>query len=150
MMCEPAGSGKSTLAKKFERNGMIILSYDTESFKRGLLVHPLPQEIQGEIKAYIDTMLISLIKQNKDIVLDYSFWSVGSRREYLQLLKQFGIKPLILYIETPKEIVLERLRLRTGKHPNDIILSKETTSQYYDQFQKPSLEEAEVIVVKGY
>lgn len=74
MMCEPAGSGKSTLAKKFERNGMIILSYDTESFKRGLLVHPLPQEIQGEIKAYLDTMLISLIKQNKDIVLDYSFW----------------------------------------------------------------------------
>ena len=36
LMCGPAGSGKSTLAKKFESTGMTILSYDEESFKRGL------------------------------------------------------------------------------------------------------------------
>ena len=44
LMCGPAGSGKSTLAKKFESTGMTILSYDEESFKRGLNEHPLPQE----------------------------------------------------------------------------------------------------------
>ena len=150
MMCGPAGAGKSTLAKKFERNGMISLSYDAESFKKGLTVHPLPKEIEQKIKVYLDNKLISLIEQNVDVVLDYSFWSQDNRREYINLLKQFGIEPLIFYIETPKEIIVERLRQRAGKHPNDIILSEETASQYYDQFQKPSLEEAEIIVVKGY
>ena len=36
LMCGPAGAGKSTLTKKFESTGMTILSYDEESFKRGL------------------------------------------------------------------------------------------------------------------
>lgn len=150
MMCGPAGAGKSTLAKKFERQGMVSLSYDAESFKRGLTVHPLPKEIEQEIKVILDGQLITLIKQNKDVVLDYSFWSLENRREYISLLKTFGIKPLIFYIETPKEIVMERLSQRAGKHPNDIVLSIETASQYYEQFQKPSREEAEIIVVKGY
>ena len=41
LMCDPAENGsKSTLAKKFESTGMTILSYDEESFKRGLNEHP--------------------------------------------------------------------------------------------------------------
>lgn len=75
LMCGPAGTGKSTLAKKFESTGMTILSYDEESFKRGLNEHPLPQEVLEDIKTYLDEKLISLIMQNIDIVLDYSFWS---------------------------------------------------------------------------
>ena len=70
-----AGAGKSTLEKKFESTRMTILSYDEESFKRGLKEHPLPQEVLEDIKTYLDEKLISLIKQNIDIVLDYSFWS---------------------------------------------------------------------------
>lgn len=74
-MCSPAGAGKSTLAKKIESTGMTILSYDEESFKRGFNEHPLPQEVLKDIKTYLDEKLISLIMQNIDIVLDYSFWS---------------------------------------------------------------------------
>ncbi len=74
-MCGPAGAGKSTLAKKIESTGMTILSYDEESFKRGFNEHPLPQEVLKDIKTYLDEKLISLIMQNIDIVLDYSFWS---------------------------------------------------------------------------
>ena len=48
------GAGKSTLAKKFESTGMTILSYDEESFKRGLNEHPLPQEVLEDIKTYLD------------------------------------------------------------------------------------------------
>ena len=82
-MCSPAGAGKSTLAKKIESTGMTILSYDEESFKRGLNEHPLPQEVLEDIKTYLDEKLISLIMQNIDIVLDYSFWSREMRNEYI-------------------------------------------------------------------
>lgn len=53
-MCGPAGSGKSTLAQKFERQGMTVLSYDAESFKQGLIKHPLPDEVLQEIKTSLD------------------------------------------------------------------------------------------------
>lgn len=98
LMCGPAGAGKSTLAKKFESTGMTILSYDEESFKRGFNEHPLPQEVLEDIKTYLDEKLISLIMQNIDIVLDYSFWSREMRNEYISLLKKYDIEPKIYYI----------------------------------------------------
>ena len=150
LMCGPAGAGKSTLAKKFESTGMTILSYDEESFKRGLNEHPLPQEVLEDIKTYLDEKLVSLIMQNIDIVLDYSFWSREMRNEYISLLKKYDIEPKIYYIKTPKEVVMERIRKRNGNHQNDIILTEQTASTYYDHFQPPTDEEGEVIVVEGY
>ena len=149
LMCGPAGAGKSTLAKKFESTGMTILSYDEESFKRGLKEHPLPQEVLEDIKTYLDEKLISLITQNIDIVLDYSFWSREMRSEYISLLKKYGIEPKIYYIKTPKEVCMERIRKRNGNHQDDIILTEQTASAYYDHFQPPTAEEGEVIVVSG-
>lgn len=92
---------------------MTILSYDEESFKRGLNEHPLPQEVLEDIKTYLDEKLISLIMQNIDIVLDYSFWSREMRNEYISLLKKYDIEPKIYYIKTPKEVVMERIRKET-------------------------------------
>jgi predicted kinase len=150
LMCGPAGSGKSTFAKKFESKGMTILSYDKESFKRGLNVHPLPKGVEKDIKTYLDRRLIELLEQNRDIVLDYSFWSKEMRMEYISLLKKYNIDPKIYYITTPKEVVMERIRKRNGNHENDIMLSEEMASLYYDHFQPPTTEEGEVIVVEGY
>ena len=74
LMCGPAGAGKSTFAKKFESNGMTILSYDKESFKRGLNVHPLPQEVVKDIKSDLDRMLIEpkiyYIMTPKEVILE--------------------------------------------------------------------------------
>ncbi len=149
-MCGPAGAGKSTLAKTFERNGMIRLSFDEESYKRGYKVHPLPTEIWKDIKDFLDDKLISLIKKNMDIVLDYSFWSREMRKEYIVLLKNYDIEPKIYYMKTPKEVALERIRKRNGGHGNDIIISEQTAALYYDNFQPPSPEEGEIIIINGY
>lgn len=150
LMCGPAGAGKSTFAKKFGSTGMTILSYDKESFKRGLNVHPLPEEVVKDIKSYLDGKLIALIEQSIDIVLDYSFWSREMRIEYILLLKKYDIEPKIYYIKTPKEVVMERIRKRNGNHENEIILTEEMASLYYDHFQPPTVDEGEVIVVEGY
>lgn len=150
LMCGPAGSGKSTLARKFANTGMTVLSYDEESFKRGLKVHPLPEAVANDIKSYLDKKLITLIEQNIDIVLDYSFWSIQMRHEYITLLKKYNIDPKIYYLQAPKEIIMARLRNRKGSHPNDIILTEQTASLYYDQFQPPTADEGEIIIVKGY
>lgn len=149
-MCGTAGSGKSTYAKSLERQGFNRLSFDVESFKRGVRVHPLSKDIYDEIKIFLDHELRSLIAQNKDVVLDYSFWSRQMRDEYKNMLVPFGIKPEIVLICTPKEIVLQRIRDRRGKHPNDIILDERTAVQYFEHFQPPTSREGDITVIKGY
>lgn len=150
MMCGPAGSGKSAYARKLEKEGMIILSYDDESFNRGITDHPLPENIAQEIKDVLDRKLISLIEMNADILLDYSFWSIAMRSEYISLLSEYGIKPIICYIKVPKETAMDRIRKRSGNHKNEIRLTEEMASLYFDHFQEPSEDEGEIIVIKGY
>lgn len=72
------------------------------------------------------------------------------RTQYISLLKKFDIDPTIYYVKTPKRICVERIRNRKGSHANDILLTTETASQYYDQFQPPTAKEGHIIVVKGY
>lgn len=51
---------------------------------------------------------------------------------------------------TQKKIVSERIRNRRGNHPNEIILSEEMAEIYFNHFEPPTDEEAEIIVIKGY
>lgn len=148
-MCGPAGSGKSTFAKRFKKEGMTILSFDAESYRRGLTKHPLPQETHDEIKHYLDDKLRELLDDGIDVVLDYSFWSKEMRREYISLVQEYNISPQIYYIKTPRDVVLKRLQERKGAHPDDIVLTQEMTALYYDHFQPPTLDEGEVIIVEG-
>lgn len=75
---------------------MTILSYDEESFKRGLKEHPLPQEVLEDIKTYLDEKLISLIMQNIDIVLDYSFWSnLEELLLYSTMFNKYSVKSIV-------------------------------------------------------
>ena len=149
-MCGPAGSGKTTFARKLEAGGADRLSFDEESFKRGIFKHPLPDEIREAIKQELDARLLELIKSGQDVVLDYSFWSKEMRKEYTDLLKSNGIHPIIYYVECPKEIAMERLQKREGIHGGDIMLPAETASIYYDHFQEPEEHEGHIIRVKGY
>lgn len=150
LMCGPAGAGKSTIAKELEHKGMIILSFDRESFKRNIVKHPLPDNELKNIKKYLDAKLLSLIEQNKNIVLDYSFWSRDMRLEYISLLNSKGVDPVIYYVKTPKEITMKRMNERKGTHENDIMLTEEMSSLFFDQFQPPTDDEGEIIEISGY
>ena len=150
LMCGTAGSGKSTYAQMLEQQGFVRLSYDVESFNKGFKIHPLPTDVHNEIKTSLDLKLKILIKKNKDVVLDYSFWSRKMRDEYKNMLLPFGVKPEIIVIVTPKEIVLQRIHDRKGKNPNDIILDEQTAAHYYENFQPPTLDEGEITIINGY
>lgn len=150
LMCGPAGSGKTTIAKRLEAEGMKRLSFDEESFKRGLITHPLSDAIHREIKKLLDQQLVDLLKENADIVLDYSFWSRAMRDEYIKLLAQYKVEPDIYYVKTPREIVIERLMERQGSHSNDIKVSRELAVQYYNNFEPPTNRESNIVEIRGY
>ncbi len=151
LICGPAGSGKSTLAKQLSKEfNTIRLSYDVESLKRGIVKHPLPKEVENEIKVLLDEKLIQCLESNQDVILDYSFWSKQSRRDYINLLKQYQVEPIIYYLNCPKDVVISRIKERKGKHSDDIILDLDTAKLYFDHFEIPTEDEGEIIVVDSF
>ncbi|GGP29060.1 hypothetical protein GCM10008021_07110 [Deinococcus wulumuqiensis] len=146
-MCGPAGSGKSTYARQLEAQGMTRLSTDVVAWERGIKTMPLPPEIRAAIQAELQTRLLTLVREGRDVVLDFSFHSRQMRDEYRALLAPLGIVPGTIYLATPRKTVLERVRARQGGHSDDFRLTEELAAQYFDGFEVPTRKEGPLMIV---
>ena len=126
---------------------MVRLSFDEAAWQMGLRTMPLEAETHREIEAALQTRLIELVHSGSDVVLDFSFWSLKMREEYRRLLRPLGVEPETLYISTPREVALERIRARAAGHANDFRLSEELAAKYFDHFEVPTAEEGPLEVI---
>lgn len=148
LMCGPAGSGKSTVARKLQSEGFTRLSIDEEAWSRGYRMHPLPEEIARDVEDDLQRQLVCLVKDGLNVVLDYSFWSRAKRSEYRNLLEPLGVIPETFYLATPRNIVLDRVRARDGIVPNEVKLSEETASDYYDGLEPPTMDAGPLQIIR--
>ncbi|WP_457963458.1 ATP-binding protein [Arthrobacter sp. D1-29] len=146
-MCGPAGAGKSTIARQLERDGMVRLSFDEAAWQLGLRTMPLEAQVQAEIEAALQARLVALVDSGKDVVLDFSFWSLKMREEYRCLLRPLGVEPETIYLATSRELVLSRIRSRVAAHANDFTLSEELAAEYFDHFEVPTVKEGPLKVI---
>lgn len=146
-MCGPAGSGKSTHARAFEAQGMIRLSFDEEAWVRGFRQHPLDPDVHKEIEDELQGRLIESVKSGNDVVLDYSFWSRKMRADYRAILRPLGVEPETVYLATPREVVLARVRRRGSDAADEIRLTDDTAAHYFDHFEVPTPDEGPLTVI---
>lgn len=55
--------------------------------------------------------------------------------------------PETVYLATPRDTVLARVRARAGDHADDYPLTEELAAQYFDHFEPPTAEEGPLTVV---
>lgn len=146
-MCGPAGAGKSTMAHQLAAEGFTRLSIDEEAWARGHTAHPLPSSITDTIENDLQRKLIRLISDGSNVVLDYSFWSRAMRDRYRHLLRPFGVVPEVVYLATPREIALQRVRDRTGHDPDSAQLPEALAAEYFDRFETPTPDEGPLTVI---
>jgi predicted kinase len=146
-MCGPAGSGKSTVACELEAQGFIRLSIDEEAWSRGYRAHPLPDDIARAVEDTLRVRLLDLVADEADVVLDYSFWSRQMRAEYRRLLAPLGVVPETIYLATPRDVALARVRARTGNGAHEIQLSEKLAASYFDGFEVPTHDEGPLTVI---
>jgi predicted kinase len=147
-MCGPAGAGKSTYAKRLEREGMVRLSFDVASWRRGIATMPLPPDVHAEVEADLQAQLLELVATGTDVVLDFSFWSRRMRDDYRRLLEPTGVVPETVYLATDRETVQRRVRTRRGSHPDDVVLPEDLVVKYFDHFEPPTPDEGPLTVVR--
>ena len=149
LMCGPAGSGKTTYARTLERAGFQRLSIDEEAWARGHRRQPLAQDLAAAIEDQLRERLVRLVREGRDVVVDFSFWSRSARAQYRQLLAGLGVRAETVYLATPRAVVLARLAARAGAGADDVVLDPATAEAYLDHFELPGPEEGPVTVVGG-
>ena len=147
-MCGPSGSGKSTYARRLEDDGLVRLSFDVVMWERGIIEIPLPPELRAEIEAELRDRLLELVAADRDVVLDFSFWSRAMRHDYRRLLAPTGVVPETVYLATDRATVLARMAARRGAHPDDYVLPDELAAEYFDHFEPPTADEGPLTVVR--
>lgn len=146
-MCGPAGSGKSTVARRYERQGMIRLSFDQEAWSRGVTAMPLAQDVRRDIENALRQRLAALVRAGADVVLDFSFWSRRMRDEYREFLRPLGVVPETVYLATDRATVLQRVADRAARDGDDFQLSPQLAAFYYDHFEVPTTAEGPLTVI---
>lgn len=154
MMCGVCGSGKTTYAKQKEKNGYVRLSIDEEIWKtygRKGIDYPdcHYEELSGKTEAMLRERLIRLIKDNKNVVIDFSFWSRENRDFYRAIIEKAGGMAELVYMKASKETLQKRLKRRnTLLNANSpFIITDEILDHHYNDFEEPQ-GEGEIILLQ--
>jgi len=146
-MCGPAGSGKSTYARAREDEGYARLSIDEEAWRRGHQSQPLPGSTAQLIEQELRTRLVQLLGEGRDVVVDLSFWSRAMREQYRELARSCGVEAETVYFDTPRDVVMSRVRSRGGAAANEVRLTEEQAAAYFDGLEVPTPDEGPLRVI---
>ena len=128
ILCGEAFSGKSTLAKKLaDKYGAKIVGIDevyfaTESI---LALENTPDEDDGSLWKNLWTVVFQGVKNHlllgNSVVVDDNCFRLSRRDELRSLAKEMGVKTVLIYIDTPMEVLKERKeKNKVSKERHDV------------------------------
>ena len=154
MMCGVCGSGKTTYAKKKEKEGYIRLSIDEEMWRlygrKGIDYSDSQyDELSEKVEATLRQKMLGLIKDGKNVVLDFSFWNKEKRDYYKKTIVDAGGSVELVYLKASIETLRRRLRQRNlSLHANSpFVITDEILKHHYNGFQEPH-GEGEIILAQ--
>lgn len=141
LTCGIAGSGKTTFARQLEASGFVRLSVDDEVRKRlesGVLTPDADARLVSiAIEEDIRARLVDLVRQGKDVVVDFSFWKRSARDAYRSLVEANGGRAELVYFKVdPYESAPRKA-------------DTSSTDSYIPDFEAPTDDE-NPIVIDGY
>lgn len=151
MMCGVCGSGKTTFAKKKEKEGFIRISIDEEMWKlygaRGIdYPNDNYEELSSIVESKLQNDIVNYIKEDKNLVIDFSFWSKSNRKYYKNFLEELGADIQLIYLKIDKEALKKRIESRNKNHDaNSQFIDEKTFEMYYNGFEDPK-DEGEVVI----
>lgn len=151
MMCGVCGSGKTTFARKKEKEGFIRISIDEEMWRlygaRGIdYPNDNYEELSSIVESKLQNDIVNYIKEDKNLVIDFSFWSKSNRKYYKNFLEELGADIQLIYLKVDKETLRKRIESRNKNHnANSQFIDEKTFEMYYNEFEEPK-DEGEIII----
>ncbi|MGF7050651.1 putative kinase [Paenibacillus sp. DS2015] len=152
MMCGVAGSGKTTFAQQLEKDGFVRLSIDEEIWatkgRYGIDYSTEMYEqfkVEAEIKLRNELMI--LLKEKRNVVIDFSFWQREKRIEYKNLIEEASGEWKLIYLKVQPNELRERLRLRSKRFDANaaFTITEKILTSFLNGFEVPS-GEGEIVI----
>lgn len=154
MMCGVCGAGKTTYAKQKEKEGYIRLSIDEVMWERyGRKGIDFPDEqYEGLLKkgeSELREQLPNLIRQGKNVVIDFSFWSREKQALYKGIIEKAGGTAELVYLKASKETLRRRLDKRNQRLDANapFVITGEILEHHFHGFQEPK-GEGEIVLLQ--
>ena len=94
-------------------------------------------------------MAFELVAHGVDVIIDEGFWPKAQRVEIVKRVESAGAKPVVVYVESPIELMRARTIKRSENPTKDSFeISGEMFDSYLQYWQAPD-ESEDVIVVKS-
>ena len=156
LTCGPPGAGKTTYAQRLEKAGYIRLSIDEEVWSRfgryGVDYEPdRYAEVSAVAESGLRDRLAALIREGRNVVVDFSFWQRASRERYKQLIADAGGTWRLVYLKVDPALLRQRLASRTGRFDANAAfpITEDMLTSYLATFEEPDGEGEEVIIVSA-
>lgn len=144
LMCGIAGSGKTTFSQNLEKDGFVRLSIDEEVWSmngRYGIDYPAEKyrEYLDEAHIRLRNKLVKLIQDNKQVVVDSSFWQRSERDEFKQLVEKSGGKWRLIYLKVHPDELRKRLKIRSQRFDANaaFTITEEMLTTFLNGFEEP-------------
>ena len=154
LLCGVAGSGKTTYAQQLELEGYVRLSMDEEIWARfgryGIDYESADYDrLSAAAEDVLRERLVTLIRQGRDVVVDFSFWQRANRDRYKRLVEAAGGTWRLVYLRVDPAVLRQRLDERAERCDANAAfpITRDTLDAYLAGFEEPRGEGEEVIAL---
>ena len=92
----------------------------------------------AELKLYKE--LVNLLKEKRNVVIDFSFWQRKKRNDYKKLIEDGGGEWRLIYLKVHPNDLRERLRIRSQRFDANaaFTITEEILSAFLKGFEVPT------------
>lgn len=144
MCCGPQGSGKSTWARQYAKDNPEIVYLSTDDLRAKLGKGPEDQTVNGKVWFQLKLQATINLKKGKSVLLDATFIDRKSRKEYIQLGRELGVKLIAHVFNADKATLLQRLEKRAKE--GGLFIPTHVLEKYLAKFEQPDSSEFDEII----
>ena len=146
-----AGAGKTTFARKLEADISAIRFTHDEWMVKLYGHNPEEQKFSdyyNRISDLIWNLTMQLLRLDRDVILDFGFWSRASRDEARSKAKIANAQVKLYFVTCSEEMMQKRVAKRSNDLPNDSLWIDENAFELLKQRYEALGEEENYIVIK--
>ena len=141
------GSGKTTFAKRLEQEtGAKRFTPDeiiAKRYGRNLSIAEI-REANLAVKGEIWKEIKELIRNDKDIIMDYGLWKKQQRDDTASKIQELGGEPVLYEVVCNPDIMKQRALQR--KNNDDIAITSERYDMYHKRFEPMTEDEKRITI----
>ncbi len=145
LMCGFIGFGKTTTARKIAAQHSAVLLTHDDFMVRLYGREKVPEKIFRDRWHKTDDLLWDIAEKivcaGGSVVLDYGFWSKGSRKAAVERAKRFCDSVTFHQVECDMAVARKRLIERSKTDPSSLDISAETFDDLADRYEPISPDE---------